>query len=93
MGSHFSRLFREYYAIHETIHTILRENNGAAVAASEIERRVHEAHPQLHMEPATLAAAIKQAAKDARVMLSEEAAPVPASSASDVQAESNRNAA
>lgn len=62
MTSHFPKLFQEYYAIHETIHAILRE--GAAVDDGEIERRVKETHPDLSMGPATLKAAIKQAVKD-----------------------------
>lgn len=68
MGSQFPKLFREYYAIHETIHAILRESNGASLAVTEIERRVKDAHPDLDMGPATLAAAIRQAIKDTALL-------------------------
>ena len=71
MGSHFPKLFHDYYAIHETIHAILHERNGAPTSLADIERRVNEIHPELGMGPATLAAAIRQAAKDTRLTLSE----------------------
>jgi hypothetical protein len=68
MASAFPKLFKQYYAIHETIHGILHETNGAEPELAEIERRVREKHPELEMEPATLAAPIQQAIKDANVI-------------------------
>ena len=67
MASAFPKLFKQYYAIHETIHAVLSETNGAPVEVTEIESRVRGAHPDLEMEPATLTAAIRQAVKDAGV--------------------------
>jgi hypothetical protein len=71
MASQFPRLFHEYFAIHETIHSILGETNGGPLEVTEIERRVKEAHPDLGMGPATLTAAIRQAMKDTRTAFSE----------------------
>jgi hypothetical protein len=62
VASQFPKLFHEYYAIHETIHAILREGN--ALEPTTIEWRVKETHPELSMGPETLAAAIRQAIKD-----------------------------
>jgi len=69
MASAFPKLFAQYCAIHETIHAVLGETNGAPVELDEVERRVREAHPDLAMGPATLAAAIKQAITDAGATL------------------------
>jgi len=63
-------LFREYYSIHETIHTILNETNAAPLEVDEVARRVRARHPDLGMAPATLAAAIRQAAIDAHATIS-----------------------
>ena len=69
MGSQFPKLFHQYYAIHETIHAILHETNGAPLESDDIERRLKEAHPDLEMGPATLAAAIRQAVTDAHATM------------------------
>jgi hypothetical protein len=71
MASQFARLFRDYYAIHETIHVILNEGDGAPLNVDQIARRVKEKHPNVEMRPAVLAEAIRQAAKDTRAPLSE----------------------
>jgi hypothetical protein len=64
MASQFPKLFRQYYAIHETISRLVREHGGNALDETEIERRVKELHPDLEMGPATLKAAIRQALQD-----------------------------
>ena len=60
----FPTLFHEYYAIHETIHAILRETNGGRVTQEDVAGRVREKHPDLDMGPETLIAAINQAMRD-----------------------------
>jgi hypothetical protein len=71
MATQFARLFREYYAIHKTIHTILNETNGGPIEVDAIARRDREKHPDIGMEPASLAVAIRQAAIDAQAPISE----------------------
>jgi len=67
MDTQFPKLFKQYYAIHETIYALLGEDDGAQPDMTEIERRVRELYPELAMEPAMFDAAIRQALKDARV--------------------------
>ena len=64
MASHFPKLFRLYYSIHETIHAILSEHGAIGWDTDEVARRVRQQHPNLDMPPDTLAAAIQQAKAD-----------------------------
>jgi hypothetical protein len=62
MASQFSNLFKQYYAIHETISAVLAEDR--ALDEDEIAQRVKERHPDLDMGPATLSAAIRSALRN-----------------------------
>jgi hypothetical protein len=64
MASRFSKLFREYYAIHDTVSRIVLVRGGEPLDECEIEKLVKAWHPGLRIEPATIKAAIRQALKD-----------------------------
>ena len=68
MASQFPRLFREYYAIHDTISRIVRLRGGEPRDECEIEKLVKAWHPRLKRGPATIRAAIRQALKDTELL-------------------------
>lgn len=60
----FPKLFREYHAIHDTIHAILSEDCANKLDVNDIAQRVLDKHPEINMDADTLAEAIRQAIRD-----------------------------